>query len=300
MLQTLKECTLCPKNCKTNRLNNNLGVCKSGNNVKISLVSLHQWEEPCISGTKGSGTIFFSNCNLSCVFCQNHFISQESNGKEISIKRLSQIFMEQQQREAHNINLVTPTHYVPQIIEALKLAKQNGLTIPIVYNTNSYENIETLKSLRGYVDIYLPDLKYFSNKYSEKYSNAKDYFKYASLAIKEMVDQIGPPVFDNESGLMKRGVIIRHMMLPGLLFDSKKIVDFIYNTFGNSVYLSIMNQYTPLNKSNLFPEINMPLSKKHYDSLINYCISLGIENAFIQEDGTVNESFIPNFDFKGV
>lgn len=299
MLNMLKSCRLCPRNCAVNRLEGNVGFCKSGRDVKIARVSLHQWEEPCISGTNGSGTVFFSNCNLQCSFCQNHQISTEGVGKQISIERLSEIFLEQQQRGAHNINLVTPTHYVPQIIEALKIAKSRGLNLPIIYNTNSYENIETIRSLKGYIDVYLPDLKYFNNKYSCKYSNCPGYFAHATQAIEEMFSQVGELTI-NSDGLIEKGVIIRHLMLPGLLFDSKKIVDYIYNTFGNSVYISIMNQYTPMPKINKHAEINKPLNPKHYDSLIDYCISLGIKNAFIQEDETCSESFIPDFDLTGV
>lgn len=299
MLNLLKSCNLCPRNCGINRLDGNIGFCNSGKNIKVAKVSLHHWEEPCISGTNGSGTIFFSNCNLQCSFCQNYQISTDGLGKEISIKRLSEIFLEQQKNGAHNINLVTPTHYVPQIIEALNIAKSKGLNLPIVYNTNSYENIDTIKLLKGYIDIYLPDLKYFSDKYSCKYSNSPDYFYHATKAIEEMFSQVGELEIDDK-GLVKKGVIIRHLMLPGLLFDSKKIMDYIYNTFSHSVYISIMNQYTPTSHSNKHPEINRPLNPKHYDALIDYCLSLGIKNAFIQEDGTCSESFIPNFDLNGV
>lgn len=299
MLELLKECKLCPRNCGVNRLENKLGFCKSGAGIKVARVSLHHWEEPCISGEKGSGTVFFSECNLKCVFCQNHTISHSGVGKEISTERLSEIFNEQQERGASNINLVTPTHFIPQIIEAIKLARNNGLTLPIVYNSNGYENLEAIRALKGYIDIYLPDLKYYDDKYAVKYSHAPNYFKIAAKAIEEMYSQVGKPSFDNE-GLMKRGVIIRHLMLPGLLFDSKKVIDYIYNTFGDNVYISLMNQYTPVNNVENYPEINKPLNPKHYESLIDYCISLGIKNAFIQEEGTVSESFIPNFDLRGV
>lgn len=299
MLNLLKKCRLCGRNCNVDRLNGELGFCNSGKDVKIAKVSLHQWEEPCISGTKGSGTIFFSNCNLKCVFCQNHKISDSGIGKEVSIKRLSEIFLEQQQQGAHNINLVTPTHYVHQIIEALTIAKSQGLNIPILFNTNGYENPETIKALEGYIDVYLPDLKYFNNKYSIKYSNVPDYFSKASASIKEMFFQVGETKF-HESGLIKKGVVIRHLMLPGLLFDSKKIIDYIYKTYGDSIYISIMNQYTPMYNSKNFPEINKCLNPKHYDSLIDYCLYLGIKNAFIQESGTSSESFVPEFDLRGI
>lgn len=298
-MNILSECKLCPRNCNINRLNSEKGFCGSTINPKVAQVSLHHFEEPCISGTHGSGTVFFSECNLSCVFCQNHSISQKHIGREISIKRLSEIFLEQQERGAHNINLVTPTHYVPQIIEALDISKASGLCIPIIYNTNSYENIETIKSLKGYIDIFLPDLKYYNDKFAIKYSNAPNYFKHASLAIEEMVAQVGNCEFD-ENGIIKKGIIIRHMMLPGLLFDSKKIIDYIHNKFKDLVYVSIMNQYTPLNKAKDYPEINKPINPKIYESFIDYCISIGITQGFVQEEGTVKESFVPKFDMRGV
>lgn len=299
MLSMLENCRLCPRNCNVNRLKNEVGFCKSNVNLNIARVSLHDWEEPCISGNRGSGTVFFSNCNLNCVFCQNHEISQEGIGKEVSIERLSTIFMEQQERGAHNINLVTPTHFVPQIIEAIKLSKAIGLKIPIVYNSNGYENIDTIKALNGYIDVYLPDLKYMSDKYAKKYSKVSNYFEFASKAIDEMFKQ-APKLIFNKDGILTRGVIIRHLMIPGLLFDSKKLIDYIYNKYGDNIYISIMNQYTPMFNSKEYPEINKPLNPKHYDSLINHCIDIGIKNAFIQEDGTVKESFVPHFDLRGV
>lgn len=299
MLSMLGNCRLCPRNCNVNRLKNEVGFCKSNVNLNIARVSLHDWEEPCISGSRGSGTVFFSNCNLNCVFCQNHEISQQGIGKEVSIERLSTIFMEQQERGAHNINLVTPTHFVPQIIEAIKLSKAIGLKIPIVYNSNGYENIDTIKALNGYIDVYLPDLKYMSDKYAKRYSKVSNYFEFASKAIDEMFKQ-APKLIFNKDGLLTSGVIIRHLMLPGLLFDSKKLIDYIYNKYGDNIYISIMNQYTPMFNSKEYPEINKPLNPKHYDSLINHCIDIGIKNAFIQEDGTVKESFVPHFDLRGV
>ncbi|MCR3760827.1 radical SAM protein [Clostridium felsineum] len=296
-MDSLKNCKLCPRECGINRLDGKKGFCLSSDKVKIARVSLHSWEEPCISGTKGSGTVFFSNCTLRCVFCQNHKISSEGVGKEVSIERLSEIFLEQQARGANNINLVTPTHYVPQIIEAIKLAKKNGLTLPILYNSNGYVSLETIKLLDGYIDVYLPDLKYFDDKYAVKYSKAPNYFKVATNAIDTMFRQVGKPIF-NEEGLITKGVIIRHLMLPGLLFDSKKIMDYIYNTFNNSVYVSIMNQYTPTFNAEKYPEINKPLNPKHYDALIDYSLSIGIENGFIQDAGTNSKSFIPEFDLR--
>ncbi|VYU59920.1 radical SAM protein [Clostridium tertium] len=298
-MELLESCKLCPRNCGINRLKDKTGYCGAGKNIRVARAALHYWEEPCISGNIGSGTVFFSYCTLKCVFCQNYNISQCSFGKEITIDRLAEIFLELQGKGALNINLVTPTHYVPQIIEALKIAKEKGLNLPIIYNSSGYENIETIKLLKGYIDVYLPDMKYFNSKYSMKYSKAKDYFLYAKEAIEEMVNQVGEVKFD-KSGIIKKGVIIRHLMLPGLLFDSKKIIDYIHNTYGNKVYISIMNQYTPLEHVKIYPELNKPLNQKHYEALIDYALSIGVENGFIQEEGTDKESFIPLFDFEGV
>ena len=299
MIDLLKSCKLCPRNCKVDRLNNKIGFCKATDKLKVARAALHFWEEPCISGEKGSGTVFFSNCTLKCVFCQNNDISECSAGKEISIERLSDIFLELQHKGALNINLVTPTHYVPQIIEGLKIAKNKGLNLPIIYNSSGYENIETLRYLKGYIDVYLPDLKYFSNKYSLKYSNAKDYFNFVIKAIDEMVKQVGDIQFD-KNGIIKKGVIVRHLLLPGLLFDSKKILDYLHKTYDDKIYISIMNQYTPLAHVENYPEINKKISEKYYNTIIDYAISIGIQNAFIQEEGTAKESFIPAFDYEGV
>lgn len=299
MLNSLFSCNLCPRKCGVNRLKGQLGFCKASEAIKIAKACLYPFEEPCISGSNGSGTIFFSNCNLSCVFCQNHEISSSGIGVEISILRLSEIFLEQQEKGAHNINLVTPTHYVPQIIEALKLSKSKGLNIPILYNSNGYDSIDTIKSLKNHIDVYLPDLKYFDNKYSVKYSNAPNYFSFASRAISEMAHQVGD-VKISKDGLIQKGVIIRHLMLPGLLFDSKKIMDYIYKNFGDTVYFSLMNQYTPMHKAKEYKELNKTLNIKHYDSLINYCLDLGLTNGFIQDSGTCSEAFVPDFNLKDI
>lgn len=298
-MELLNRCTLCIRNCNINRLEGNLGFCKASQIPKVARAELHFWEEPCISGEYGSGTVFFSNCNLSCVFCQNHSISQEGNGKEITIERLSEIFLELQVKGANNINLVTPTHYVPQIIEALKLAKAKGLNIPILYNTNGYDSLETINALNGYIDVYLPDFKYFNDKYALKYSKVNSYKENVLSLIKEMISQVGTPVF-NEQGIILKGVIVRHLMLPGLLFDSKKVIDAIYNNFGDEVYMSIMNQYTPMHKACEYPEINKPLNPNHYDSLIDYAVDLGVKNGFIQDTGTNIEAYVPNFHNQGV
>lgn len=295
----LDNCSLCMRKCNVNRNEGKLGVCRSNNKVFIARAALHKWEEPCISGSVGSGAVFFSNCNFRCVFCQNHEISQEGKGKEVTIDHLSDIFLDLQCQGAYNINLVTPTHYVPQIIEALTIAKSKGLNIPIVYNTNGYDTLETIKMLDGLIDIYLPDFKYFNDKYSIKYSGAPNYKDNLLIILKEMVRQTKSLEFD-ENGIMKSGVIVRHLMIPGLLFDSKKIIDCIYNTFKDSVYISIMNQYIPLFNACKFPEINKTLNPKHYESLIEYAVNIGVKNGFIQEEGSNDMSFIPPFNFEGI
>lgn len=259
------------------------------------------WEEPCISGENGSGTVFFSGCSMRCVFCQNYNIANGKIGKKISIERLSDIFIELQQKNAANINLVTPTHYVIHIIEALKLAKVKGLKIPIVYNSSGYESVETLKLLNGIIDIYLPDFKYFSSKLSEKYSNVKDYFDVAKLAIDEMVRQRKKAIFidNDENNLMRSGVIVRHLLLPTHLEDSKKVIKYLYEKYGNDIYISIMNQYTPMPNVK-YDELNQKVSNKEYEQLVNYAIELGVENGFIQEGKTASDSFIPQFNYEGV
>lgn len=287
------KCNLCNRKCNIDR-STQKGFCNAPNNLYVARSALHYWEEPCISGTKGSGTIFFSYCNLKCIYCQNYDISTLNNGKEITIEEFSDICLNLQNKGAHNINLVTPTHYVPQIIEGLKLAKEKGLIIPIVYNTSSYETIETIKMLDGIVDIYLPDLKYYNDTYAKNYSNVTNYFEAASSAIKEMYNQVGNPIFDN-NGILKKGIIVRHLCLPGLKEDSKKILEYLYKTYKDNIYISIMNQYTPLRKIDKYPNLNRKLSKKEYNEIIEYAINLGIENAFTQEDGTQKESFIPDF-----
>lgn len=299
MLEELRECRLCPRNCGVNRLDGKLGFCGANEKVRVARAALHMWEEPSISGEVGSGTVFFSNCTLKCVFCQNYNISQKKSGKDISINRLAEIFIELQDKGALNINLVTPTHYVPQIIEAIKIARKNGLTLPIIYNSSGYEKVETINMLKGYIDVYLPDFKYVNSKYSKQYSKAEDYFHYVIKAIEEMVSQVGEATFD-ENGIIKKGVIIRHLMLPGLLFDSKKVIDYIYKNFGDKVYISIMNQFTPLEILKDYPEINKKVNPKHYESLINYAVNLGVTKGYIQEEGTASESFIPAFDYEGV
>ena len=294
----LEKCMLCNRKCGVNRLEGKTGVCNATSEVNIARAALHMWEEPPISGQNGSGAVFFSNCNFKCVFCQNHVISQEHLGKSISIQRLSEIFLELQSQKANNINLVTPTHYIPQIKEALEISKMNGLTLPIVYNTNGYDSLEAIKSLDGYIDIYLPDYKYFNDKYAIKYSKVSNYSQNILPILKEMYRQVGKPVFNN--GLMTKGMIIRHLMLPSLLFDSKKVIDSIYKNFNDNVYISIMNQYTPMYNACDYPEINKPLNPKHYDSLIEYAANLGIKNGFIQDGSSSSKEFVPDFNLTGI
>lgn len=298
IFEELKECKLCPRNCCVDRYISR-GGCGAGENIEAARAFLHKWEEPCISGERGSGTVFFTHCNLDCVFCQNYKISHGNHGKEISIDRLVEIFFNLAIEGAHNINLVTPTHYIPQIREALIKSKNMGLKLPIVYNTNAYENVEVLRSLEGLIDIYLPDIKYYNDKLSIKYSKAPSYFTHAQRAIIEMYRQVGKPVFDEE-GMMLRGLMIRHLMLPGALFDSKKIVDWVIDNLPKEVYFNIMCQYTPLDRSSNFPELNKRLNEGHYESLLNYAISKGLENGFMQEFDSAKEEFVPEFDLRGI
>lgn len=299
MNYNFSDCSLCPRNCHCNRLNGQKGYCKVTDKIIVARAALHMWEEPCISGENGSGTVFFSGCAMGCVFCQNHEIAKGIVGKEITIERLSDIFLELQSKNANNINLVTPSHYVPQIIEAIIIAKSKGLHIPIVYNSSGYEKVDTLKMLEGYVDIYLPDFKYRSKEIGKKYSNCEDYFEYASEAINEMVRQVGEPLF-KEDGIMAKGVIVRHLTLPGYLQDSKDIITYLYETYKDSIFISIMNQFTPLSHVEEYPEINRKITEDEYDELVDYAIAIGVENGFIQEGETASESFIPNFNEEGV
>lgn len=289
----LDSCMLCPRVCGVNRNKGEIGFCKAGNKIKIARYSLHYWEEPCISGEKGSGTIFFSCCNLKCLFCQNYDISTNNNGKEISVERFAQICLELQEMGALNINLVTPTMYIPLIKDGLILAKKRGLSIPIVYNTSGFERVEALKELEGLIDIYLPDFKYYDPNLGKKFSSINDYFSIASLALKEMYRQVGIPKFKDD--IMTKGIIVRHMMLPKHLEDSKKVIEYLYDTYKDNIYISIMNQYTPVRKIKEYKELNETVSDEEYDELINYACDLGVINAFIQEGETCKESFIPDF-----
>lgn len=304
-------CNLCPRNCGADRTNGTRGFCGQDETLKIARAALHYWEEPCISGTAGSGTVFFSGCALHCVFCQNRNIANGTAGECVSAERLTEIFLELQEKGANNINLVTPGHFVPQIITALTAAKAQGLTLPVIYNTGSYEKTETLHRLEGLIDIYLPDFKYMDAALSAKYSHAPDYSQVAKAAVAEMVRQTGEPVFAGEPApededpieagrLLQRGTIVRHLLLPGQKEDSKAVLRYLHETYGNSVYISIMNQFTPLAGLEKYPELNRRVTQEEYEEVVDYAISLGIERGFIQEGETAEESFIPAFDGEGV
>ena len=358
------HCNLCPRRCGAQRDQGELGICRSPWEITAARAALHMWEEPVLSGKSGSGTVFFSGCSLGCVFCQNHTIAAGETAKIISSEKLSEIFLMLQEKGAHNINLVTGSHYVPHLVKALKRAKNQGLKIPVVYNTGSYEKVQTLKMLDGLVDIYLPDLKYKDSQLAQRYANAPDYFTYATAAIEEMVRQVGEPVLEplelvenvgydsgkeNDSGngeercvsgetgnskgrcvsgenenskgrcssgevgsgkkevdgddeemLMKKGVIVRHLLLPGQAADSREIIRYLYETYGNRIYISIMNQYTPCNELPQYPELCRKVTQEEYDHLVDYAIDLGVEQGFIQEGETAQESFIPAFDYEGL
>lgn len=288
------KCTLCPRNCQVNR-DNKLGVCQVSNNIKIARAALHFWEEPCISGENGSGAVFFSGCPLHCVFCQNEEISHGRVGQEVSIESLADIYLKLQGDGANNINLVTGTHYIPSIVESVKIAKANGLNIPIIYNTSGYESVESLKLLEGTVDVYLPDFKYMDENLAAKYSHAADYPQIAKAAIAEMVRQCPKPIF-NEDGFITSGVIVRQLLLPGHVNDAKAIIEYLFRTFGDNIYISMMSQYTPMpHIKDGFPELNRRVTKREYEAIMDYAINLGIENAFVQDRAVAKESFIPSF-----
>ena len=289
----LEKCTICPHKCGIDRTKY-IGRCKSTDKIKIALYSIHNFEEPCISGEKGSGTIFFSNCNMNCIFCQNYEISQLGKGKEISIEELADIMIKQQEKGVENINLVTPTSYAIHIIEAIKIAKQKGLKIPIVYNTNGYESVETLKLLEGYIDIYLPDLKYYDNELGKRYSNVDNYFEIATKAIKEMYRQVGVPKL-NQNGIMQKGLMIRHLILPNNVENSKQILKWIKENIDNNVYVSIMAQYFPTYKAKNVDELNRKLTQKEYEEVENYLYDLELENGYIQELGEHEEEYVPKW-----
>ena len=299
MTLSLKNCELCPRRCGVDRTAGQRGFCGASANVKIALVSLHQWEEPCLTGTNGAGTVFFSHCTMKCAFCQNYDVSHGGFGLEVTAERLTEIFLEQQARGAASLDLVTPTHYLPQIIEALDAAKARGFALPIVFNCGGYENVETIEALCGYVDVFLPDLKYYDDEIARKYSSAPDYFVHATAAIEKMFDLTGP--FQMNGSLMTKGVIVRHLVLPGQYRDSLKILDWLHERFGNEIYVSLMNQFTPMPQcSARFPELKRRLTTMEYQKVLAHAEKLGMENCFVQSKGAAMEKFIPKFDGSGV
>ena len=299
-LQTmLKECHLCPRNCGVDRLAGQKGFCGVDAGIMVARAALHMWEEPCISGKEGSGTVFFSGCSLGCAFCQNRTISKGQSGKVITVEHLAELFLDLQAQKANNINLVTAGHFLPQVRDALILAKEQGLTIPVVYNSSGYEKAEMLRYLEGLVDIYLPDLKYLEADLAGKYSHAKDYPEVAMKALEEMVRQVRTPEFD-ERGMMKKGVIVRHLLLPGHVRNSKKVLEYLYGTYGDQIYISLMNQYTPMPAMKDDPQLSRKVTDREYDRLLDHAISFGVTNCFIQEGETAKESFIPEFNGEGI
>lgn len=295
----LKRCRLCPRECGADRIDGS-GGCGGGEMARIALVSLHQWEEPVIAGDKGAGTVFFGGCNLRCVFCQNYEISHSDNKNlpEVTDERLAEIFLEQQERGAATLDLVTPTHYILQIVHALELAKEKGFSLPVVYNSSGYEKVESLELLQGHVDVFLPDLKYYDSVASKLYSGAEDYFSVASQAIRHMVDMTGEMKL--ESGLLKKGVLVRHMVLPSCRKDSMKLLDWLWNEFGDSIYLSLMNQYTPMYRAAEFKKINRQLTTFEYQSVVDYAYDLGFRNCLIQAEKAAGKEFVPKWTGEGV
>ena len=292
-------CRLCPRECGADRAHGERGYCGMSMELYAARAALHHWEEPCISGEEGSGAVFFSGCALRCVFCQNYEIAAGTAGKRISPERLAEIFLELQEQGANNINLVTAGHFLPLVVSALGRAKDEGLSVPVVYNTGGYEKADTLRRLEGLVDIWLPDYKYESSRLAERYSHAADYPKRAKEALGEMVRQAGEAVFDGR-GILQRGVIVRHLVLPGCVHDSKDVLDYLYDTWGERIWVSILNQYTPLPHVKAYPELNRKVTKAEYDEVVGYACFLGMKQVYIQEGDCVGESFIPAFDYSGI
>lgn len=298
-MEIIKDCTLCPRECHVNREEKKRGYCGMDSRIYAARAALHMWEEPCISGEKGSGAVFFSGCGLRCIFCQNREIAIGKDGKEISVEKLGEIFLNLEKQGAANINLVTGAHYVPQIREALGIAKEKGLSVPVVYNSSGYEKVETLKLLEGYVDVYLPDFKYMEASLAEAFSNAPDYPERAKEAIEEMVRQTGNCVF-NEEGYIEKGTIVRHLILPGHTVNSKKVLDYLHNTYENKIFISIMNQYTPVYEQKIYKELNRKVTEREYKKVLDHALEIGVENGFWQTGDTAKESFIPAFNYEGL
>ena len=299
MERLLGKCRLCPRKCGVDRMGRQNGYCGMDSRIYAARAALHMWEEPCISGKRGSGTVFFSGCSLRCSFCQNRDIAIGESGMEITVERLGEIFLELEEKGAANINLVTGTHYVPQIIRALELARKKGMKIPVVYNSGGYENVETIEMLDGYVDVYLPDFKYMDPALADALSHAPDYPEIARNAIKEMVRQTGRCEF-GEDGYIKKGTIVRHLILPGHTANSKAVLTKLREIFGEDIYISIMNQYTPVFHQEKFSELNRRVTRREYEKVLEHAMNLGIENGFFQEGETAMESFIPTFDYEGI
>lgn len=294
-----ENCLLCPRKCGINRSTGQTGICGVSSEIKVARAALHYWEEPCISGKRGSGAVFFSGCSLHCVFCQNREISDGKEGKVISKERLSDIFMELADKGANNINLVTPGQYIPDIVWVVNDAKSRGMKLPIIYNTSGYENVTELKLLEGIVDVYLPDFKYMDSTLSAMYSRAKDYPSVAKQALSEMVRQQPDVVIDDATGLIQKGVIVRQLLLPGHVNDANAVLKYLYDTYHDHVYISMMSQFTPIALKD-YPEINRTVTRREYERLIDYALEIGITNAFIQEGDVAKDSFIPAFDCEGV
>lgn len=291
----MSECRLCPRNCGVHRDRGEVGFCGASSEMRIARAAPHFWEEPILSGTNGAGTVFFSHCNMKCVYCQNKKISRSGAGHVVSVEELAEVFLDLQGQGCHNIDLVTPTHYSDKIARSIEIARKNGLVIPTVYNCGGYESVDALRRLEGLVDIYMPDLKYFRDDIAVRYSTAPDYFNIAAAAIDEMYRQTGRAVVA-EDGLMKRGVLVRHLVLPKRLLDSKRIMDYLSDTFGDRIFISLMSQYTPVGVDERFSELLSGIDMAKYASLVEYCARRGMENVFIQEEGAAKESFIPDFE----
>lgn len=291
----MKNCTVCPRKCGANRDAGELGYCKKDSRIFIARAALHFWEEPCISGDEGSGTVFFSGCNLKCIYCQNSKIALGNVGKEVSDAQLDAVFEKLFEEGANNINLVTPTHYIPQIATAIERAKKRDFPLPFVYNSGGYELKESLKRLDGLIDIYMPDFKYWTKESAKLYSNAPDYPQIAKEAIDEMYTQCPVSLYD-ERGIMQKGLIVRHMLIPKHVYEAKRIVSYLFENYKNNIVYSLMSQYTPMGKFENHPELERRVTKKEYDSFVDYCIELGVENAFVQSGESAKESFIPDFD----
>ena len=295
----MSDCRLCPRMCGVDRASGATGYCGRTSELVLARAALHHWEEPCISGTKGSGAVFFTGCTLGCIYCQNRTIALGESGKAVSVQRLADIFFELESQGAHNINLVTPTHYIPQIAEAIELARGRGFTLPFVYNTSGYERACSLALLDGLIDIYLPDFKYWTSAQAKRYSSAPDYGEAAKSAIAEMVRQCPECTYDTH-GIMQKGVIVRHMLMPKGVYEAKRIMQYLYDTYGNRIVYSLMSQYTPMKHFEQYSELNRKVKRSEYDRFVDYCIELGIENAYIQDGEAASESFVPPFDNTGI